>query len=184
MDERGGMKVKIKKRNFFEWVLFVSNALGSLWICFLMCDITVDVLLRVVFNKPLVGTAEIVSNSLVAIAFLQIGFVLYEKRHVRATVLYDKFPEKGQKILDIITSLIGVVLFIAVIYSSWSLFVTAVQVGEFEGEGALRVPTSPVRFIVLYGSLLMAIQFLVSMVQTIRSFSEKAPAEADKPDSV
>lgn len=180
----GGITVKKQKRNFFEWVLFVSNALGSLWICALMCLITADVLLRTVFHAPLEGTPEIVSNSLVAIAFLQIGFVLYEKRHVRATVLYDKFPEKGQKILDIMTGLIGVVLFIAVIYSSWGLFVTAVQVGEFEGEGALRVPTSPVRFVILYGSLLMAIQFLISTIQTIRSFSVKAPAEADKPDSV
>jgi TRAP-type C4-dicarboxylate transport system permease small subunit len=178
------MKVKKTKRNFFEWVLFVSNALGSLWICALMCIITADVLLRVVFHMPLEGTPEIVSNSLVMIAFLQIGFVLYEKRHVRATVLYDKFPENGRKILDIITSLIGVVLFIAVIYSSWGLFVTAVQVGEFEGEGALRVPTSPVRFVILYGSLLMAIQFLVSMVQTIRSFSAGNSHKADEPENV
>ena len=173
------MNVKTK-RSFFDWVLFVSNAIGSLWICVLMLIITADVLLRTIFHYPLEGTPEIVSNSLVAIAFLQIGFVLYENRHIRATVLHDKFSDSGKRVLDIIASLFGVVIFIAVIYSSWDLFVTAVQVGEFEGEGALRVPTSPVRFVILYGSLLMAIQFLITLIRDIRGLCRRSPGKSSE----
>ena len=44
-------------------------------------------------------------------------------------------------------------------YSGWDLTVTAFDIWEYEGEGALRVPVAPIRLIILIGSVLMIIQF-------------------------
>lgn len=171
----------MKLRKAFQKIVSVSNVLGSLWICFLMLVITYDVGGRTFFHHPIVGTPEIVSNSIVAIAFLQIAYVLMAGRHVRATVLYDKFGDKGRAVLDMLAYLIGLALFVALVFSSWKLFVTAVRVGEFEGEGAMRVPTSPVRFLILYGSVLMFLQFGVMLVdrflKLIRNSGEQEPVK-------
>jgi len=153
---------------FYDKLVTYSGVLGSLWIAVLMMIITIDVGGRTFFNKPMVGTPEIVSNSIVAIAFLQITYVLLQERHVRVTVFYEKFSEKFRNILDIFAFIVGFLLFLALIYSSWELFQTAVKVGEFEGEGAIRIPTSPVRFIILFGSLIMAIQFIILIIGRIR----------------
>ena len=37
---------------------------------------------------------------------------------------------------------------------------TAWAVGEYEGEGALRVPTAPIRTIIMFGSVIMILQFV------------------------
>lgn len=165
----------MKSNNVFNVIVNASNALGSLWTCALMFIITADVLSRTFFNYTMVGTSEIVANSLVGIAFLQFTFVLKEDRHVRATVLYDKFPPKGQAVLDLLSSLIGLLLFIAILFPSWKLLLSAIRVGEFEGDGALRVPTSPIRALVVYGSVLMLVEYALQVIKGVQRLIGKQP---------
>lgn len=51
--------------------------------------------------------------------------------------------------------------------------VTAWKVSEYEGEGALRVPTSPNRIIIELGSVLMVILCCRNMVKYIKALSNK-----------
>ncbi len=51
--------------------------------------------------------------------------------------------------------------------------VTAWKVSEYEGEGALRVPTSPNRIIIELGGVLMAILCCRNMVRYIKALSNK-----------
>lgn len=160
------MKLIIMKIDkIHKFILSVFNGTGSLWIFLLMGVIVIDVTGRVFFSNPLKGTPEIVSNSIIAITFLQIPYVMLRKQHVRSTIIYDKLDKKVKNIFDIVISIIGIVLFSLLIISSWEHFVTAVKIGEFEGEGALRVPTSPARFILILGSFLMIIEYIFSILR-------------------
>lgn len=152
----------------FDKIVATLNMAGSIYIFILMLVIVRDVLGRVLLGNALVGTPEIVANSLVAILFLQTTYVLRQGRHVRATILVDILPHKVRSVLDIITSLLGIVLFVFIIYSGWDLFVKAVEIGEYEGEGGFHFYTAPVRFMVLFGSALMSIQFLFIIRQQIK----------------
>ncbi len=158
----------LKKINLIhKKILAVFNGTGSLWIFVLMAIIVVDVAGRVFLGSPLKGTPEIVSNSIIAITFLQIPYVMLKKQHVRSTIIYDKFPLKGKNVIDIIVSLIGIGLFVLLIISSWDHFVQAVKIGEFEGEGALRIPTAPTRFILLLGSAFMILEYVLNILRII-----------------
>lgn len=148
------------KKDIFSKVLTVLNGIASFWIFVLMLVVTFDVGCRILFNVPMQGTPEIVSNSIVAIAFLQIPYVLMINSHVRATVILDKLALPRQAILQLLACIMGVALFSLVVVSGWQLLMTAIEVGEFEGEGALRVPTAPVRFIILVGAVLMIGEFI------------------------
>ncbi len=155
-------------------ILSVANTIGSAWIFVLMGIIVWDVAGRVFFNQPLQGTPELVSNSIITITFLQIPFVMYKKQHVRSTVLYSRFPESVQQMIDIVISIVGIVLFYWLITSGWKHFIVALEIGEFEGEGALRVPTAPARFALILGSALMILELGFTILRIVMPyFTEK-----------
>jgi len=153
------------------WDKFISalGMIGSLWIAALMLIVTYDVGGRILFRNTFEGTPEIVSNSIVAILFFQITYVLFSERHISVTVLYDKVPPLAQRLMDIFACLLGVGLFILLVRSSLPLFASAYRTHEFEGEGSLRVATWPVRFIIIFGSALMVIQYFIQLIGKIRN---------------
>jgi len=147
-------------QKIMEKVFFTFQGLCSAWLFVLMMLISIDVFGRVIFNRPFRGTPELVSFSIVIIAFLELPYVLMTDRQIRITLLYDKVGPMGKDIINLISSLLGVVLFIMLIRSSMNGFLRAVRIGEFEGEGALRIPTSPARAMLIIGAGFMALQFL------------------------
>ncbi len=161
------MRIFRKLDAFHQGVLSIANSVGSAWIFVLMTIIVWDVAGRLLFNTPFQGTPELVSNSIIIITFLQIPFVMFKKQHVRSTILYDRFPRPVCNGIDIVIAVVGIILFLLLITSGWDHFVVAVQIGEFEGEGALRVPTAPGRFALIFGSALMILEFIFSVLRTL-----------------
>jgi TRAP-type mannitol/chloroaromatic compound transport system permease small subunit len=145
------------------------NGLASFWIFLLTIAIVTDVVGRSIFNHPLTGTPELVKVSLVAIVFLEITHTLREGRHVRSTIILSRVSPGAMLVLDGMANLLGMVLFTFLCYSSWPLTVTAWSCLEYEGEGALCVPTYPVRTIILVTSALMVIQYGIFLIDDVRS---------------
>ena len=150
-------------------IFLVFHGISSSWLFFLMMLITVDVLSRLFFNKPLRGTPELVRFSLVIIAFLQLPYVLWKDTHVRSTVFYDKVGPMGKDIIDILAAVIGIVVFVMLIRSSINPFLQSIRVGEFEGEGALRIPATPARAFLIAGSGFMVLQLALNAAKKILS---------------
>jgi TRAP-type mannitol/chloroaromatic compound transport system permease small subunit len=144
----------------FEKVVVGLNVAATAWIFGMIMFVVLDVSGRVLFNYPLTGVPEIIKISNPMIAFLQITYVLYAGRHIRTDILVDRMSKRGGAWVDIVNALMGAFIFGLNFYSGWDLTVTAFDIWEYEGEGALRVPTAPIRLIILIGSVLMIIQFL------------------------
>ena len=148
--------------NFLQKILgkifSAFQGICSAWLFVLMTLISIDVLGRALFNKPFRGTPELVSFSIVVIAFLELPYVLWKDGHVRSTVFYDKVGPTGKDIIDFLASVIGVVVFVILIKTSINGFLRSVRIGEFEGEGALRIPTSPARGLMLVCAGFMVLQ--------------------------
>jgi TRAP-type C4-dicarboxylate transport system permease small subunit len=164
MNKAPGSIEKAKERIFAGF-----DGIASAWIFVLMMLIAIDVFGRVFFNMPFKGTPELISNSIIIITFLELPYVLMKDRHVRSTMMYDKLGPAGKDVIDLLASLVGMLVFILLIKSSLNDFIKAVKIGEFEGEGALRVPTSPARFIMIAGSVFMVLQYLYTAC--VKSFS-------------
>jgi len=110
--------------------------------------IFVDVSGRYLFNTPLLGAVEVIKNSVVSITFLQIPLAIYRGRMIRTTLIYDAVSPLIKKYLRSFANILGLLFFLGTAFSSWGPFVEAWNIGEYEGEGALRVPTYPVRLLV------------------------------------
>lgn len=144
------------------------NVIGAIWVLLIMLLITVDVVGRAFFNSPLFGVPEIVKISVVGLVWCQMAHTLKIGAHLRSTILLDRMPRATRRVIEIVSCILGVITFALIVYSGWDTMLEAWRIGEFEGEEPVRVPTSPIRTLVLIGAALTAIQFMVMLVNLIR----------------
>lgn len=147
------------------------NAIGTAWVAALTVLICADILGRVLFKFPLVGVPEIVKVSIVAIVWLQIPHTLKTGGHLRSDVVLRFLSSRGRAAADLVAYVLGAVIFGLLVYSGWDTMIQAWEMGEFEGELPVRVPTYPLRSIVLLGAALTALQFvLMALESALRLF--------------
>ena len=138
--------------------LMVAAAAWTFGLAFL---IMADIVGRTVFSKPIYGTAEMVAASVVIVVFLQAGYAIRSRSMLRADFLVILLPDKVQRVLLAIGYLLGAAFFLMIITGGWEESVKSFVQGEYEGEGALRVPSWPARWTVLLGSGLAMVNYLV-----------------------
>lgn len=144
------------------------NVIGAIWVFLIMLLITVDVVGRAFFNAPLFGVPEIVKISVVGLVWCQMAHTLKIGAHLRSTILLDRMPPAARRAVEIVACILGAAMFALIVYSGWNNMIDAWRIGEFEGEEPVRVPTAPVRTLVLIGAALTAIQFLVMLIDLVR----------------
>lgn len=131
----------------------IIHLISASWVLALAVLIFFDVCSRSLMSQPIPGTKEIVQNSIVAITFLQLPLAIYSGSMLRTSVLADAVPAGMRRILRTLAYLLGVLLFIGLVISTYEPFLDAYRIGEYEGEGALRVPTWPLRGLILVVSV-------------------------------
>lgn len=153
--------------------------LAAGWAFILTFFIVADIVGRSVFDAPVYGVREIVMNSIVIIVFLQAGYAIRSRSMLRADFLAQKFPPLFGRITLAIGYLLGAVFFLMILVGGWDMAIHSWVAGEYEGEGALRVPAWPTRFTILFGSTIACINYLLMMYLDIflpkRLDSEVAP---------
>jgi TRAP-type C4-dicarboxylate transport system permease small subunit len=152
----------------------VIHVLSSMWVLLLALIIFIDVMGRALFNHPFLGTSEIVKNSVVAITFLQLPLAINIKAMLRTTVLLDVIGKNWKLILEFFALLLGALFFLGLTYGSWEPLIEAWEIGEYEGEGALRVPTYPVRAIIFLMGIFCSLVYINKIFKLIEnSFNKK-----------
>ena len=151
---------------------------AAFWAFFLAFYILADVVLRNL-NIPIEGTNEIVTNSIVTIVFMQIGYCVHIGGMIRADFLMQIMGPGLIRTINVLGYLLGIVFFCAVLYGTWSPAVEAWTTGEFEGEGAVHVPTWPSRFAILAGCALASINYLLLAAIEIVGPANPATAPAE-----
>lgn len=148
--------------------------LAAAWLFMLALLILADVVGRGLFNQPLPGTAEIVANSLVAIAFLQLSHAIRMHGMLRAELLQPYVPKALWRTFIVVGYVVGTLFFLAIAYASWEPMLNAWEIKEWAGEGALRVPTYPLRSLIVAMSVLAAICYAFLAIKALRD--DETPA--------
>jgi TRAP-type C4-dicarboxylate transport system permease small subunit len=149
---------------FFARFITGLHLIGSAMVFVLMVIIVSDVFGRALFNHPLTGAPELAKVSLVALLFLGMAKTLRTDKHIRATVLLQRSGPGLAAGLNLLANACGLFVLGLLCWSSWELMVEAWKVGEYEGAGALRVPTYHLRSLIVLCGVLTAIQFAVNLV--------------------
>ncbi len=148
------------ERRLIERVARTTHIVSAFWVIVLALIILVDVTGRYLFSQPLLGATEVIKNSVVSITFLQIPLAIYRGGMIRTTLIYGAVGPAWQRILRSVANLCGLLFFLGTAFSSWGPAVEALGVLEYEGEGAFRFPTYPVRFLVALTSVFAAYVYL------------------------
>ncbi len=92
---------------------------------------------------------------------------------MRTTIIYDKANDKAKLFLDLFSYLIGFCIFVILIHPALDVFLAAVSSGEFEGEGALRIPTWPTKLAIFIGYVTLLIEYVIHILDTIFKIAGK-----------
>jgi len=133
---------------------------GAVW-AFVLCFVILGDIITRALNMPISGTKEIVANSVVMIVFMQVGFAVRSQSMLRADFLVVMMPQIVQKLLLIFALLLGAAFFLFLLKAGIKPALRSFANGEFDGEGALRVPVWPARFAILVGGGLAGVNYLL-----------------------
>ena len=148
------MNLIIKFSDLLSKILMVVAAVCAFGLTFL-------ILLNIIDRGQFSGVAEIVRTSIVIIVFLQAGYAIRSRSMLRADFLVSRFSGTFQKTLLVFGYLLGAAFFLMVIWGGWEDSVRDWVDMNYEGEGALQVPTWPARWTVMFGSLIALLNYLV-----------------------
>lgn len=166
MNETGGAS------RLFAWVVKVSNWIGSLWVCVLMALIVADVFMRTAFSAPIVGVNEIMEMSIVGMLYLQVTQALRDGRHTRSEAFFSTLERRwpaGATGMNAMFYAAGLALMLAILYAGVPKTLEAYHGGFTVGnQGVFIVPEWPVLLLILYGCLLMAVQFTSLFFKSVR----------------
>jgi TRAP-type C4-dicarboxylate transport system permease small subunit len=120
------------------------QAVSGIALLFAMLLTVLDVCLRNLFQKPIVGTFEIVGLSGVVIIGFAIPITSALRSHIYVDFFLQWFSPRGQAILNITTRALGIALFILV---AWNLILYAKGL-YISGEVTLtrQLPFYPIAF--------------------------------------
>ncbi len=160
-----------------EHVTRVMLALAAV-LAFMLCFLVVaDVLGRVLFNSPVKGTTEIVSLSIVIICYLQAGFAIRSGGMLQVDMFVSQGGPRTRSAFAVLAAAAGLLFFGLICWGSWEGAHHAWTSNEFEGEGALRVPVWPARFVLVLGTFFACLSSLLLLVQHLGSLARgEAPA--------
>lgn len=165
----------------FDLLVVALNALGSLWIFFIMALVCVDVVARYVFNSPVTGVPLLITMSLISIVFLQLPDALRAGRVTRNEALLGVLLERRPRIglaLQAVFHLSGAAMMAFLVVYTGPLFAKAWRSGAYLGNrGDFILSEWPFKLLIVVGAVVTGLQFLVLFW---RDLKERARLPTDK----
>jgi TRAP-type mannitol/chloroaromatic compound transport system permease small subunit len=163
-----------------------ANGVGTVGIVALMLLINADVFRRFLFDSPIAGVPEMVSLSIVGIVFLQVGHTLRMGRFIRSDMAIGRLlaarPRAGHAV-QAAHHATGAVLSALLLYFSAGSFVDIWRSGETVGTfGVFEAPVWPVALIIVFGCVMMLVQFVAYAAADIAIAAGLRAAAGVEPD--
>lgn len=103
----------------FHSIISKMAMISTFLILFIVFSICTEVVMRQIFNKPLMWTVEISEYLQVYITFLGAAWVLRKEGHVSLNVLINNIGTMPRKILYYVSNIIGALTVLLLFFFSW-----------------------------------------------------------------
>lgn len=154
--------------------------LSSVWAMGLSILIVADIIGNNLYGRAIPGVREIVISSIVMIVYLQLGYAIRSHSMLRADSLLFVMPLPLRRIVLAAGYLLGIVFFLMILRGTVSPAIHAWSTSEFWGEGALRVPVWPTRFMVIVGTALAIVNYVVAALIDVFELDDSGRDSADE----
>jgi TRAP-type C4-dicarboxylate transport system permease small subunit len=141
--------------SFFN--LFAAASLTAIIV--LTC---IDVSMRYFFNRPLAGTYDLVSLMGAVIAAFAMPYTMMMKGHVAVDLLVRKLSNKKKRAVETVTHITGILLFLIMVWQSFSLASDMKTVGEVTP--TMQLPFYPIVYAMSACFLVLCLAILVNLL--------------------
>ena len=152
----------------FKTLRFVSkllNIIAGIAVTVMMLLTVADVLLRA-GGHPIIGTYEIVSLLLALVIGFGIPQVSLDRGHVYMDFILERFSKRGKKVMNTITRLFCIILFLPLGYNLFNVGARFHASGEVSA--TIKIPFYPVAYGVAVCCLLECCVFIFDIVRIWR----------------
>jgi TRAP-type C4-dicarboxylate transport system permease small subunit len=133
-------------KKFMDIVLkadFFFFTIAGTALCIMMLVTLTDVLMRSM-GRPIVGSVEIISFLGTIVVGFSIPYTSWTKGHIFVDLVTEKLSPSPKKILQVVTRLIGIILFILVAYNFVLYGLDLMRSNQVSG--AFKLPLYPLAF--------------------------------------
>lgn len=149
---------------WFEWI----GVAALLMIMFITC---IDVIGAKLFRTPIPGAIDIVMLSQVVAISFATAFALILGRHVCVEFFTVMLPKRAGSVIDGIVSLLGLALFIIIVWRLW-VYGYSFQMGG-EESATVRIPLSPFAYGAALAGVPVCLVFLWRLFSAIERMVKK-----------
>jgi len=169
--------------SFVKGVSSILDKLAQICLFSVMLLIVSNIILRVVFNHPILGTYEMVGY----LTALGIGFALaycaFQNGHIAVSFIMEKFPQKFQSSVDILVNAVSLIFWAGAVFYLGN-FGQAMKMKGLVSPSA-EIPVYPFIFLIALGILGLSMVLLFKLLISCREVFGTIPAgkRSWKPDT-
>ena len=139
---------------------------GAWFLIPLMILTAVDVVGRDVFNHPIPGTVELSQYLLAVFILLGFAYAHQVKAHVAVSIFTSQLTHPARLILIIISTLLCLFITCVIAWQGWVIGAEEKTVSDM-----LRVPQYPFRLLVAFAALMLGLQLLVDLGDSLKKLA-------------
>jgi TRAP-type C4-dicarboxylate transport system permease small subunit len=148
-------------------VNLLCATLAGYVLLFVTLSIFVDVFLRYVFGRPSIWITEVSTYLFLYIIYLSTAYTLQKGTHIKVTFLLDPLGPRAQRIINLVTSIFGIVFTVVLLWQS-SLMTWSAYKGHWTSPTMLSAPFAYIHGIMVLGSFLLLLTFICTTILEFR----------------
>ncbi|MCL4441844.1 MAG: TRAP transporter small permease [Firmicutes bacterium] len=149
----------------------VMDRIAGFCMVAVMVLVVVNILLRTIFNRPILGTYDFVMLLTAVIIGLALAYCAVQNSHIAVSFLVDRLPARIQTAVDIVMNMAALFF--------WGL--CAWQVAGYAGAMAAsgvvsptsQIPIFPFIYLVAFGLLALSLVLLTNTLKSIKRAAER-----------
>lgn len=144
----------------------VLDRIAGLCMVAIMLLIVSNIILRALFNRPILGTYEYAGFLTAVVIGLSLAYCAVQNGHIAVSFVVDRFPPKMQAVVDIVTNIVALCF--------WGL--SAWHVWKYANNTAVngivspttQTPFHPFIYIVSFGLFVLCLVLLVRLIESLK----------------
>jgi C4-dicarboxylate transporter DctQ subunit len=144
----------------FDAVILMGRGISAYLIGFATVAVSVDVVMRYFFNRPMMWQSFVSENVLLFVLCLTAPYVLKKERHITMDFVIVRFKPRFRLMVDFATSILSTVALFPLVWYGLQKTMISYQEGLFRDSGAEWLKDYMVLWVIPFGMLLLLIQFL------------------------
>jgi TRAP-type C4-dicarboxylate transport system permease small subunit len=149
----------------------IASTIAAVFMFAIMMIVFSDVIMRYAFNKPFSWAYDLISMYLMAgVFFLVLSEAYASNAHVSVDILQQKFSANVKRLTEIVTCIVGIVVFSLIAWLGWLRAVDAFNSGDVMA-GAIPWPMWPSIGLVPFGAGVITLRLALHLIGHILSLA-------------